>query len=138
MLLRKKGLSYSEIGKMFGVSKQNVYAIEKRTRARYKECKLEYEVLTWAFSVSYVVVRKGESLSEAVEKLFKVADGKRIKVVGSKNEIYNLLKLKSASTTDASMKDMILCLMEDGRVEVLDEDALRWLRQHNLIDGDVK
>ncbi len=132
--LRKKGLSYSEIGKILGVSKQNVHSIEKRARRQFEECKLTCELLSWAFAKECIMANKGTDMKEVVEKLFSVADKYGMKLPGTFSEIMGFIKVKLGQGEDVLKRSCMVCLLNDGVIEVISEEALEVLRQLNLVD----
>ena len=138
LVLRKKGLSYSEIGRMLGVSKQNVHSIEKRARRKYEECKLLFQLYNWAFAKDCIILSRGSNLMEAVNKLFSKADELKVKLPGTLNDIIAYVKVRSLLDSDILNRDLGICIMENGSLEILDEEAIDFLRQSKLIDEEGK
>ncbi|UXD22530.1 hypothetical protein IPA_05940 [Ignicoccus pacificus DSM 13166] len=132
LTLRKKGYSYSEIGKILGVTKQNVHSIEKRARKQFDECKFAYELLHWAFAKDCLIVKKGEDLREAIKKVLELGDKLNVKIVGTLDEILGFIKVRLGDIKD---NEFAICIMEDGKIEVIGPQTLEHLRQLNLIDS---
>jgi Tfx family DNA-binding protein len=129
--MRKRGYSYSEIGKRLGVSKQNVHSIEKRARRQFEECKLAYELLHWAFAKDCILVDNHKDLREVIKNILEIGDKHNIKIVGTVDEILGFVKVRLGNKIE---KDFAICVMVDGRIEVVGPQTLEYLRQQKLVD----
>ncbi len=78
--LRRKGLSYREIAKLFKTSEENIYILEKRALTNIRKARETIEALKLMDMAVELKIPRGVKLSELPSRIYRVADGHGIKL----------------------------------------------------------
>jgi len=120
--LRLQGMGVSAIAKKLRTSKSNISRLLKTAEQNVKKSKNTMrllETLDWPVKIN---IRKGSNVYEVAEKLFELADKKRIKIARNYAEIVRLISESLGRKNirrRVALRDLTVMVSADGEIEIL-------------------
>jgi len=118
--LRRKGLSYREIAKLFKTSEENIYILEKRAVTNIQKARKTIEALKLMDMAVELKIPKGGKISEVPAKIYRVADEHKIKLNFNYVELLQEIADKAGEKLGNKMvlEDIMVYIFWDGSMIV--------------------
>ncbi|HDJ66997.1 MAG TPA: Tfx family DNA-binding protein [Nitrososphaeria archaeon] len=118
--LRRKGLSYREIAKLFKTTEENIYILERRALTNIQKARKTIEALKLMDMAVELKIPRGVKLSNVPAKIYRVADKHKIKLNFNYVELLQEIADKAGDKLGNKMilKDITVYIFWDGSITV--------------------